>query len=57
MFPAAGGPALDAVVAVVREVAETGQIAAASIGCTWHPAEADPDRCREVVRAVVDALG
>jgi arginase len=57
MFPAAGGPTLDTVVGLVRAVAETGQIAAASIGCTWHPAEADPDRCREVVRAVVGALG
>jgi arginase len=57
MFPADRGPDLDAVLDVVRAVSETGRLAATSIGCTWHPAEVDPVRARQVVAAVLDALG
>jgi arginase len=57
LFPAAGGHELAAVVDAVRAVAGTGRLAAASIGCTWHPAETDPERCREVVDAVLAAIG
>jgi arginase len=56
LFPAAGGPDLDELVAAVREVAGRGRLAAASIGCTWHPDETDAERCREVVAALLEAI-
>lgn len=56
LFPAAGGPDLDPLVNAVRAVAATGRVVAVSIGCTWHPDETDPDRCREVVGAVLAAI-
>jgi arginase len=56
LFPAAGGPGLDELVAAVREAVGRGRLAAVSIGCTWHPDETDPDRCREVVAALLDAI-
>jgi arginase len=56
LFPAAGGTDVDQVVEAVRAVVSTGRLAAASVACTWHPAETDPDRCREVVSAVLAAV-
>jgi hypothetical protein len=56
MIPADHGPSLDAVIEVVRAVRETGRLAATSIACTWHPDEVDPERCGEVITAVLDAL-
>ncbi len=56
LFPATGGSTLGALAEATATVAETGRLAAVSIGCTWHPAEADPARCREVVSALLDTL-
>jgi arginase len=38
-FPATDGPSLDAVVAALDRVLDTGRVAALGLGCTWWPGE------------------
>jgi arginase len=45
-YPVAGGPSLDAVVAAVRRVRDTGRVAGVDIACTWHPGHDDVDNAR-----------
>jgi arginase len=56
LFPAAGGAHLDVVLDAVAAVADTGRLAATSIGCTWHPDENDPAVCRDVLAAVLGVV-
>lgn len=51
LFPAAGGPTVDAVAQAVGRVVETGSVAAVGLGCTWHPGNSAAAR----VQAIVDA--
>lgn len=46
LFPAAGGPPLDAVSAAISRVVATGRVAAVGLGCTWHPGHGAADRLR-----------
>lgn len=46
LFPAAGGPALDAVGQAIRRVLGTGRVAAFGAACTWHPGHGAADRVR-----------
>lgn len=46
LFPAPGGPPLDAVSAAISRVIATGRVAAVGLGCTWHPGHGAADRLR-----------
>ncbi|GAB3441362.1 arginase family protein [Actinophytocola sediminis] len=55
LFPVRGGPSADAVVAAVRRLLDSGQVAALDIACPWHPAE-DPRRA-ELLAALTRPWG
>jgi arginase len=50
LFPAPGGPALDAVAAAISRVVATGRVAAVGVGCTWHGGRGAADRVRPHLR-------
>jgi arginase len=52
LFPAPGGPPLDAVASAVREVLATGRVIAVGVGCTWTPGSG----AAEAVRPIVNEL-
>ncbi|WP_165367705.1 arginase family protein, partial [Phytoactinopolyspora endophytica] len=43
LFPAPGGPGLDAVFRAVRRIMETGQVVGIGVGCTWRPGHSAAD--------------
>ncbi|GAA5123418.1 arginase family protein [Haloechinothrix salitolerans] len=51
LFPAAGGPTVQAVAQAVSRVVDVGRVAAVGLGCTWRPGHGAAAR----VQAVVDA--
>ena len=53
LFPAAGGPGLDAVGAAIGQVMATGRVAAVGIGCTWNAGHDNATR----VRPILDEAG
>nr|WP_246221436.1 arginase family protein [Phytoactinopolyspora mesophila] len=44
LFPTPGGPGIDAVMAAVARVLDTGRVVALSLGCTWHPGQGTADQ-------------
>jgi arginase len=53
LFPAEGGPDLDAVFGAVRHVWQTGRVAAVGLACTWHPGHGNADRVRPYLEAAL----
>ncbi|HEX6338686.1 MAG TPA: arginase family protein [Jiangellaceae bacterium] len=49
LFPAAGGPGLDAVGAAIGRVIATGRVAAVGVGCTWHAGHGNAARVRPLL--------
>lgn len=52
LFPAAGGPALEAVIAAIRRVVATGRVAATGLGCTWSAGHGNGARIRQYLDIV-----
>ncbi|WP_216852997.1 arginase family protein [Phytoactinopolyspora halotolerans] len=44
LFPAPGGPGLDAVLSAVHRIVEVGQVVGIGIGCTWQPNHGSAER-------------
>lgn len=55
LFPAPGGPDLDAVIAAIGRVIATGRVAATGLGCTWHSGNGNGVKIRRHLEAT--ALG
>src|SRR5918996_241848 len=53
LFPAPGGPGIDAVGAAIGRVVASGKVAAIGVGCTWHAGHDNGAR----VRSQLDAAG
>jgi arginase len=53
LFPAGGGPGIDAVGAAIGRVMATGRVAAVGVGCTWHAGHGNAAR----VRPLLDEAG
>jgi len=54
-FPAPGGPNLEAVVAAMGRVLDTGQVCSVGLACTWWPGHDAAAAIRERLREVVEA--
>lgn len=53
LFPAPGGPSLEAVFAAIGTVLASGRVAALGIGCTWHPGRGAGETVRPHFEAVL----
>ena len=56
LFPAPGGPGLDAVVDVVRRLMTTGRVVAVDLAATWHHNGPAASTQRQVMRRMRDAV-
>ncbi len=56
-FPAPGGPALPAVAAAVRTIAQARQVVALDVAATWRPEDADRAQTDAALAAVLAAAG
>lgn len=54
LFPAPGGPGLDAVADALHRVVGTGRVAAVGLACTWRPGDGAAERVRPYLRRVLD---
>ncbi|WP_378735088.1 arginase family protein [Nocardia brasiliensis] len=52
IFPAPGGPSLQAVSGAVRSIVDTGRVAAFGLACTWHIGQGSVERVRPLVESV-----
>jgi arginase len=53
LFPADGGPDLDAVFGAVRHLWQTGRVVAVGVACTWRPGHGNADRVRPHLEAAL----
>jgi arginase len=53
LFPAEGGPDLDAVFGAVRHLRQTGRVVAIGVACTWRPGHRNADRVRPLLEAAL----
>jgi arginase len=53
LFPASGGPELDAVFTAIRDILATGRVVALGLACTWRSGQGAADKVRSHLEAVL----